>query len=427
MSGLRNLGYDDLVVCYIVGILTDVSAERSLTALRDLVRSPGGAMLHRLRTERGRWKRVERDQALAAVPLALEVTDQDLAPEALVARALETDFPPGRLPVRIYLSGGVLAFALPHTLFDGTGATAVVSAVVDKLARPGADDRPALPVARTPLRRTLKKVGQRGVGAVLEARRTFRALTAQTETGYQFPRTLTKAESVRRTRMVSMVLARDVVRTIAATPENAVDGGRPARPPVSVKTASLVLRYLRDVDREQVDFRVVVPVDARRWVERGVEVEGNFSPSIPMGRLLVDDWSATALAQRISASTKAGVPVLWLLASTLVSLKEAVRHPLASRRPAAEAPRVPVEIHVSLPATEVTVDESLLPQVDDRTFVGGAPAHRRLPLGVWVEIAPLRDCLHVIIRDETGVFDLDAFPERFTAMIAAAAEAGGPR
>jgi hypothetical protein len=424
MRGLRNLGYDDLVVCYILGPLVDVTPQRALEALRDALRSPRGASLLHRRTRGRRWKSVDAHAAVAASAGALVPLEGGLDRAALAARVLETVFEPGELPVRVFVGDGMLAFALPHSLFDGTGATAMVSLVAEKLGAPGVDAVPARPWAAAPLRAALTRFELRGVAGVRSARETFRSLTARTETGYQLPRTLTKAESIARTRMVSTVLTPDEVRTIATTPEQAVEGRRPARPPLSVKTASLVLRCLRESDREGADFRVVVPIDARRWVEKGTDAEGNFSPSVPMGRLLADEWTATALAERISAASKSGVPIAWLLATTLIAVKNTLRHPRAGRRPSEGTPRVPFEIHVSLPTSEVALTESLLPRVTADTFVGGMPAHRRLPLGVWVEVAPLRDCLHVIVRDETGVFDLDGFDRRLRTMIATTAEAG---
>lgn len=422
MSELRNLGYDDLLNCFMVGPIVALTPERTVTALEDVLRSPRGAVLHRLRTRGGRWRRVDQRAAVAAAGRSVEPVEPALDRSALATRVLERQFRPGELPVRLFVADGMLAMEFTHSLFDGTGATAIVNLVLEKLAAPGADAVPALPWAEKPLRTAMKKFGLKGIGGIRSARDAFRALNAQTETGYQLPLTLTKAESVERTRLVSMMLPADVVQAIALTPERAEDGRRPARPPLSVKAASLVLRGLRDSLREETDFRVVVPVDARRWVAKGFAVEGNFAPSLPMGRLLADDWSATALSERISATTKAGTPVAWLVATALSTLKNTVRHPGAARRSRGETPRVPLEIHISLTTTEVTLAETLVPRVDDDTFVGGMAAHLRLPLGVWAEIAPVRDCLHVVIRDETGLFDLDGFEHRVRGTIASASE-----
>ena len=54
------------------------------------------------------------------------------------------------------------------------------------------------------------------------------------------------------------------------------------------------------------------------------------------------------------------------------------------------------------------------------TIIGGLPTHLHLPLGVWVELAPMRDCLHLTVQDETGAFDLDGFEERLLAAVASA-------
>jgi hypothetical protein len=427
MSELRNLGYDDLLNCFMVGPLAGLTPERALTALEDVLGSPRGATLHRVRTRGGRWRRVGQHAALAAAGRSVERVEPALDPSALATHALQRQFRQGELPVRLFVADGMLAMGFPHSRFDGTGATAIVNLVLEKLGAPGADAQAAPPWAKTPLRAALKKFGLQGVSGIRSARYTFRALNAQTETDYQLPRTLTKAESLERTRMVSMVLPADAVHAIANTPEKAVDGQRPSRPPLSVKSASLLLRCLRDSLREEVDFRVVVPVDARRWVKKGFAVEGNFAPSVPMGRLQGDDWSATALAERISAVSKAGTPVAWLLATALSTLKNTVRHPGAARRSRGTTPRVPLEIHVSLTTTEVAVAETLMPHVETDTFVGGMAAHLHLPLGVWAEIAPIRGCLHVVVRDETGLFDLDGFEQRLRGMIAhAAAEGSGP-
>lgn len=419
MSGLRNLGYDDLLNCFMVGPLVGLTPERTVSALEDVLRSPRGATLLRLRTRGRRWRRVGRQPAVSAARRAVEPVASGIDRSDLATLALERQFRPGELPVRLFVAGGMLAMGFPHSRFDGTSATAVVNLIVEKLGAPGADTLPAVPWAKTPLRAAMKKFGLQGVSGIRSARDTFRTLNAQTQTEYQLPRTLTKTESVERTRMVSVVLPADAVRTIANTPEEAVDGRRPARPPVSIKTASLLLRCLRDGTRGDADFRVVIPVDARRWVAKGFAVEGNFSPSLPMGRLRADDWSATALAERISAASKAGTPVAWLLATALSTLKNTVRHPAAARRSRGETPRSPLEVHVSLTTTEVAIAESLMPHVADDTFVGGMAAHLSVPLGVWAEIAPVRDCLHIVVRDETGLIDLEGFEERLREMIGA--------
>ncbi|QHC57216.1 hypothetical protein [Rathayibacter sp. VKM Ac-2760] len=424
MTRLRDLGYDPLLISYLVGPLTGLTPEKVRTALRDVLSSPRGRPLLRLRTRAKGWRRVDRATALAAVDRAVEVVaDGPLERADLIGRLLAEGFAPGRLPIRLLVDGPVLGFCLPHGLFDGTGATEAIRLVVEKLGAPGPDEEPERPRPARPLLDLMRRFELTGLAGVRTARDTFRSMTAETETGYQLERTLSKAESVERTRIVSAVLTAETLRSIAATPEQARDGRRPARPPLSLKTASVVLRCLRDSSRDGMDLRVVIPVDARRWLPKGQDVDGNFSPSLPMGRLLTDDLSATALAERIASATKTGLPVTWLFASLLISVKNTVRHPLSALRTPKETPRVPFEVHVSLPTGEVAVSEELLPRIEPDTIIGGAPTHLHLPLGVWVELAPMRDCLHLIVQDETGAFDLDGFEERLLAAVESAAAA----
>ncbi|AND15289.1 hypothetical protein [Rathayibacter tritici] len=424
MRALRDLGYDDLLISYHVGPLTGVTAERVRTALRDVLLSPRGAVLLRRRTRAGRWRRIDVAAALDASERAVRVVDGPLEHGELAHRLFGRGFAAGELPVRLLFDTATVGFTLPHTLFDGTGATAVVALVIDKLAAPGVDSIAPKPLAAAALREVRERFELTGLAGVRKARDTFRTLTASTETGYQLDATLSKQESDRLTRLVSTVLGPDTLAAIAATPEQAREGKRPARPPVSLKTASLVLRCLQDCATDGLDFRVVVPVDCRRWVDKGTEVAGNFSPSLPLGRLRADDWSATSLLERLSAATKSGLPATWLLASALLGVKNLVQHPLAALRPPTGTPRVPWEIHVSLPSTEVPVSEELLPRIEPDTMISGIPAHLRFPLGVWVELAPMRDCMHLSIRDETGTFALDGFEERLLAAVGArAAEA----
>lgn len=175
-----------------------------------------------------------------------------------------------------------------------------------------------------------------------------------------------------------------------------------------------MLRALGRANISGSDFRVVVPIDARRWLPKGTDLVGNFSPSLPMGRLLGDDWSATLLLERVSAAIKTGMPVSWLLASALIAAKSAVQHPLRSRRAPATTPRAPLEIHLSLPSTAVSLPAGMI--VDEETFVSGAPAHADVPLGVWAEVSPLGDGLHITLWDETGAFDLDRVESELRAI-----------
>lgn len=418
MISIRNLGYDRLLVSYYVGPLTGVTRSDVEAALRDVLLSPRGAPL-RWRNGRGGWRGITADAAAAVSARA--VTEQAVASSRLefAKTVLSRGFEPGDLPVRVILADGMLGFTMAHALFDGTGATAMIALLVEKLGTPGVDDVAPRPVAAAPMRPALQKFSLWGLQGVRTARQVFRTVTAQTETGYQLERTLAKADSLDRTALVSMVLEPEALRRIAATPELARNGNRPARPPVSIKTAALVLRTLRDCAAADVDFRVVVPIDCRRWAEKGSDVDGNFSPSVPMGRLVADPWTATDLLDRISAAMKSGLPVTWLLANGLVGLKSAVRHPLASRRPPASTPRVPFEIHLSLPSTEASVPERLLPAITPDTLIGGIPGHLDFPLGVWVEVAPMRDTLHITVWDETGTFELDGFEERLRSAISA--------
>ncbi|NQX17043.1 hypothetical protein [Rathayibacter sp. VKM Ac-2857] len=421
MTLLRDLGYDPLLISYLVGPLTGVTPAKVRTALRDVISSPRGRPLLRLRTGASGWRSVDRATALAAVDRAVEVVeDAPLPRPELFRRLLESGFAAGELPVRLLVDGPTVGFCLPHGLFDGTGATEIIRLVIEKLGAPGPDNAPERPRSPRPLLELMRRFSLTGLAGVRTARDTFRTVTAETATAYPFERTLTKAESVARNQLVTTVLTAETLRSIAATPEQARGDRRPARPPLSLKTASLVLRCLRDCSRDGADFRVVIPVDARRWLAKGHDVDGNFSPSLPMGRLLVDDWSATALAERVTAATKSGLPVTWLLASVLLAVKNAVRHPLSTRRVPAQTPRVPLEIHVSLPTGEVAVAEELLPRIEPDTIIGGLPTHLHLPLGVWVELAPMRDCLHLTVQDETGAFDLDGFEERLLAAVASA-------
>lgn len=83
----------------------------------------------------------------------------------------------------------------------------------------------------------------------------------------------------------------------------------------------------------------------------------------------------------------------WLLAGALLgvknAVKDAVRLPISRWRPPVGTPRVPFEIHVSLPATEVPVPEELLPRIEPDTMVGGVPGHLRFP---WASGSRWRRC-----------------------------------
>jgi hypothetical protein len=415
LMSLRNQGYERLTIAYVAGGGNDTAGEAVTRSLESFIRSPAGRALYFKRSSIGLgWRRIAQDEAVRLAADVVTVLPEKLTRDELTLRALSLEFGSG-LPLRITVSNGMVAFTFPHALFDGTAGTVIIQRLVTGMdaSAPVAEGRP---VEQAALRTAMKKFDLTGIAGLRRARELFREHNQATLTPYQLPETLTKAQSVAITRWRHIVVDPETLARVAATVEQLPDGRKPARAPVSLKISSLVIATVKAVNTTGVDFPVAFPIDARRFGTKGMDIEGNFSPSVPVGRLLSGDWSATGILAVISSAIKTGLPVAWLLASALVVMKTRVQHPFSYGRTPASTPRVPFLVYLSMPTVKLAMPDSVFDRVDER-FGGGGPMHADIPLGIFVEVSPLGDDMHISVRDETGLLDLDTFEAEFAAQV----------
>lgn len=339
-----------------------------------LVQSVPSSVVERLGDVVEELARRERIDLRAAGPQVLVAMPSSAPDVELIAAARV-----GRAPFRLAVSGDRVAVHLPHELADGVEGTRLVAALLSAAAgEPPSAPEPAL---RMPLLRALRAGGLRAVRSYLVGRTERRALAdpsapvARTEGS--FGRVTLDAAGVARLR------------------RGRSSGGRAT---VMSRAASVALAALGSIASESTDARVVLPSDLRALVG-GRRVAGNFVSAEAYGTLRGTDWAPAAINRMLAARRPTGAVAL---AAAIV--RRVIR---PARDEGAGRPTVSVSLMgaIELPG----LDEAHAPVLACAT-VGGAA-------GTFVFVAQVRDALTVSLWDDTGRFDVAAFPEAFRAEI----------
>ncbi|GAA2749645.1 hypothetical protein [Amnibacterium kyonggiense] len=283
----------------------------------------------------------------------------------------------GRAPLRIAVSGDRIAVHLPHELADGVEGTRLVAALLSGAAgEPPSVPEPGL---RMPLVRALRAGGRPALRSYLLGRAERRALpdpgapVARTEGA--FDRVTLDALGVAQLRRARS------------------SGGRAT---VMSRAASVALAALGAVTAESTDARVVLPSDLRALVG-GHRVAGNFVSAEAYGTLRGTDWSPAGINRMLAARRATGA----------VALAAAIARRVL--RPARDGgtghPTISVSLMGTIELTGLSVEHA--PVLACAT-VGGAA-------GTFVFVAQVRDALTVSLWDDTGLFDVGAFPAAFRA------------
>lgn len=319
--------------------------------------------------------RAERFRTAPPDPATPARLPADMDDTALIAAARAL-----RRPLALVVAGDRAAVALGHEHADGVEGSRIIGALLGAaMGRPVA---PVPPAVRLPVLRALTGGGRAAVRAYLDGRADRRAVadpgTPVAQTPGRFVRlTLDGAEvaALRRTRST---------------------GGR-ATP--MTRAASVALAALAAVAPPERDARVVLPTDLRHLVG-GRRVAGNFVSAEAYGTLRGTDWSPAAIGRLLASRRSSGaVP----LAASMV------RSVLHRSRDGAVRP---------------TVSLSLLGTVDLPEPAPGVPlafgcATMGPQPGTFVFVAQVGAAITISLWDDTGGFDVAAFPEAFRAEVAA--------
>lgn len=311
---------------------------------------------------------------------AIERCDDTLSTDEAIHRLRHAVRPSD--PLRILLSRERVTFAVSHAMIDGLGIAVVIAAVMAVASgeEPRFDER--APV-RFPLITALRDVGPAGVRAFLAHRHD------PVPAG---PR-VTREEAPTRGRAMELRIDPSLFARIEHLPTT-------GRATPAARLASVAVAALARVHRGDCEVPVFVPVSLLRHVGNR-RVVGNFIGIEALGALHSSDWSPAAISARLAAATTSGRALVGL---AYVVLRE-LRHTLLRRSHPAGHGRVAVSMQMLrlpnlIPLTAWASDE----WTTCAATVGPWPSSTAL--------APSRVGARWIVSawDESGQFDLDAFP-----------------
>lgn len=400
-----------LTAAMVVGPLADSAIDAIPLALREHLASEFGRQ-SRWRRRGGSWSAVAASDNATLSSLAeaaLTISPQATSPLETLKIGFAHEFT--GLPLHVYVFGNHVVFAFSHARFDGTSATAVVSHLLGLMAGITSTVAPRSIESR-PLLVIWRRFRLISLSGALRARAVFRDRNRALRIPYQQEQTLTKAESIALTALAHVHIDAATAARIASVSDPIETGEARVRAPARVKIAALGLGALRDINIHSAEFRVVFPIDARRYLRRGTTVDGNLSPSVPLGLLMADTWTSSTLMRKLAASIKSGEPAIWLLATAIGGIRSIARGGTPAARPASDpvgaVPRIPFEIHVSLPSSAIRAPEQVWKYATDRISVG-LPSHRTIPLGVWLDVVEHGDGFTMTLWDDSGLLDVDSF------------------
>jgi hypothetical protein len=298
-----------------------------------------------------------------------------------------------RDPLRILLSHERITFAVSHAMIDGLGIAVLIAAVmaVANGERPQLDERPPV---RFPLLTGLRQVGLAGVRSFLAQRHDAAALPAGPH--------LTRAEAPDRGRAMELRVDPGLFSRIEHLPTT-------GRSTPAARLASVAVEALARVHRGDAEIPVFVPVSLLRHVGNR-RVVGNFIGIEPLGALHSSDWSPAAITARLATTTTSGRALVGLAYVVLRELRHAVLHrPLAARHGrvavSMQMLRLPNLVPLTAWASEDwTTCAATVGPWPSSTALAPSRVGKRWVISAW---------------DESGQFDLDAFPAALLAEIAA--------
>jgi hypothetical protein len=409
---IRERLHDQLDMVAIMGPFSRTNIDAVPAAINAHLATRVGASLLREPRKRNAagtvmsWKRSTLKRAEA-------VTDRitrypDLSEAELTMRVFDAGYTD--IPMAVAESRGLLVFMFPHDLFDGVGAWEHITPILNAVV--------GLPVAETPpptLQRPVlaalrhsKLTNRAALGAARAARRESER---STETSPQFPQGVGTSREKRVAGFNLIYLTKEELERVASTtsPRHPATG----RATRSMKFAELVMDAWSDSISPELDFRIRLSVELRRYAPRGFRVEGPFSTGVAVGTLRGTDNSAGALRERLAALTTAKVPLAALVGDMVGLTKYELTHPL--RRPNTATTRTSLDLGISILPSEIP--EAMWDNTTER-LSAVALIHPVQPSIPFVQVIELSDRGVLTVWDETGTVDLDAFRASIAAGIA---------
>ena len=403
---LRERLHDGLDMVAVWGPMTSDVVGGLELAVADHVRSPRGAALRRGRRSpsspwRGTLSAAAVDRALG---LVVRRHEPGLEPIELATRAHGDGY--GGLPISLHVSGHLIAGAVPHDLFDGTGAREHIHAIFASAAGTVPSRSPA-ETPSFPVLRALRRQGLATRTALVAARTERRAAERESATGPLVESDLFIDPERRRGGLRVLELPGDVDEAARGdrTHGHATRGSR--------LTALVVDAVARSV-RLEGDLTLRYAIDLRRYLGPGVGAEGPFATAYPLGTVRSGENSPEALAARLRRAVSSGAPLAALIGNLAAAARRDVRHPLAS--PTMPTGRDRVALVISM------VPDTLPPiawRHDGPLLSAALQFHPWQVTDPLVQITDRREAVTVSIWDETGVIDLDEAVARLAALAGA--------
>lgn len=379
---LRDMPHRDNSTVFLLGGLNPHVLHRLPGALETVISGARGAEWRvRVPTLRGQRRRL----SVVAAGIAARHSTQELSATLSDAETIRASRKWGfhGLPVALTLSGDRAAVLVWHAIADASGALELVHRLMEAAAgAPSPEDRCA-PTA-FPLLRAALAAGPRSLPELLRWRAANRPS----------PYIADGAPRATPGRFAHLRLASPTLAQVRAT------RGSSARATQNSRLADLVLSALKSVYRGTSDLPVKVPVDLRGHVAGGC-VNGNFFVAEPIGGLLTADWSASMLSEQLAVmSSRVGVAAL------VVALQGFLRSQLTGRRR-----RPSYSLNLSVIRSPRPFPASLFTGPDAVRL--GCGTRSPWPSAVLVIIWSAGHDVHLSLWDETGLFEVDRFPDAF--------------
>jgi hypothetical protein len=353
-----------------------------------------------------RWGRMSSSARKAAQnKFSVSVID-GLDPSALALRALESGYQ--LLPLTITVSGEFVAMMLPHALFDGVSAWEQLVPILARAA--SVADAPRRRRVRMPVIAALRGAGLTSPRALRSARAVRRRAEAETVTEPQFSGYVSPD---RGRRLAGLRVVRVPQEQLAAVLNDAVTE-KHSRPPSRGMTlvALAIAGAAGGIDSTR-DYRVRLNVDLRRYLARGVRVDGAFSRAVPVGTLRRSDNSASALAQRFAGLLDSGAP----LAALVGDLAGVARTSLSRSSAGVASDHGRRSFDLGLSVLPSRIPESVWASSRQR-LSAAILLHLDEVTNPYIQVVEFDDEVVFAIWDETGSIDQPSFESALAAAIA---------
>ncbi|PZF60956.1 hypothetical protein DEI92_04845 [Curtobacterium sp. MCBD17_034] len=406
---IRERLHDQLDLVVVLGPVREDVIDALPDALhRHLISDDGSELRRAYRPDRA-WGHVSRRTADSLADDVLDVAVDGLEPAEMATHLLDAGY--AVLPIRMLVSGGLIAVLVPHDLFDGASSGHHIRRVL-AIAAGEPEGRTVRPPTRRPLAATMRVAGLDRPGPLRLARAARRDAERQVPPDPQVPGGLAVDRARRLRGFRTVQLDEQELRTLDA---RAVDGaGR--RTTRGMKLSAAVLDAIADAVPPTTDFTIRMNVDLRRWAPRGERVQGPFSTSYPIGRLRTMRRDAASVHEQVRRAIETRAPLAALVGDVVGLVRDRVRHPFPI--PSGDVIRTQFDVALS-------VFPSLIPDAVWRPgatpLLGTILVHPGHVANPYVQMSLVGSEASIALWDETGIIDQDRFEQSLRAAVTPAA------